>query len=336
MKTKLNDTPYCGVNQFKIHGANPTVNNTNLRILYNYIQRRYQIHLRKDVLKLSAPWTSDTILAEYRFTNVRREHDRETRWLIEHITSNKKLSYTDKIYNCVLFRLYNKHQTAELLGLPIKFSDGNFDPENYDGVWQDALDEDPKRVFFTGAFLTSGMKRVFSQYVPEDLGGDISEMRPLWFMKHLTEQNFAGRLSFCADQREAYEQIAAYNGIGRFLAYQIFVDFTYIEDFPYSENEFTVAGIGCKRGINYLFTNRDHLNYEECLFWLRDNLEDLFAKHLGKDFDPKTLFWDLPEEDRYMNIMSLENCMCELSKYLKLMNGTGRPRKKYVPSEEDL
>jgi hypothetical protein len=32
--------------------------------------------------------------------------------------------------------------------------------------------------------------------------------------------------------------------------------------------------------------------------------------------------------------MSLENCFCELSKYIRAITGTGRPRKKYVPTKE--
>jgi hypothetical protein len=43
---------------------------------------------------------------------------------------------------------------------------------------------------------------------------------------------------------------------------------------------------------------------------------------------------DLPEEDRYMNVMSLENCMCELGKYMKTKLGVGRPRSRYKIEED--
>ena len=32
--------------------------------------------------------------------------------------------------------------------------------------------------------------------------------------------------------------------------------------------------------------------------------------------------------------MVIENCMCELSKYVKAVNGTGRPRNKYKGGEQ--
>ena len=88
MRNKPADIHYCGVDEQKILTAKPKLNEENLRHLYNFITRRYKIHLRKDVLKKLQPWTKDPVLLEFRFTNVRREHDRETKWLIQHITSN--------------------------------------------------------------------------------------------------------------------------------------------------------------------------------------------------------------------------------------------------------
>ena len=82
------------------------------------------------------------------------------------------------------------------------------------------------------------------------------------------------------------------------------------------------------------------MNYAECMFWLRDAINNypisLFSADDLSEFDdgfpvyePMRLFSDLPKYDRKMNVMSIENCMCELSKYIKAVNGTGRPRNKY-------
>ena len=338
MKNKPADVPYCGVNKSKIDGANPVISKKNLRYLYHFIKRRYNIHLKKDVLKKSPPWTSDPVLQEFRFTNIRREHDRETKWLIKNITSNKKLSYEDKLLNCILFRLYNKHETSELINMPIEFY-GEFygddwDPEWYRGLFEAAHEEDPKRIFFTGAFITGGLKRALKWYLPKDDPKNSMEMRMLWFMKVLIDDNVVGKIKACKDQKQVFDTLCKYDGLGAFLSYQMFVDMTYIEEFPFSENEFTVAGPGCRMGLNFLFKDRDGMSYEECLFWLRENLGDLFVDMLGKDWDSRRVFWDLPEEDRCFNVMSLENCFCELSKYIRAKEGTGRPRKKYVPTKE--
>lgn len=326
MKNKPADTLYCGVNKKRIKKAQPVLNERNLLYLYNFIKRRYVIHLRKDVLKKDPPWTADQVLRDFRFTNIRREHDKESKWVIEHITSNPELSYEDKLLNVILFRLYNKHETAELISMPFKFSETpDWNPEWYRSLFEAALVEDPKRVFFTAAFHTVGMKNTLKKVT----GESYAPMRILKFIKILINEGLVDDIKACTNQQEVYQTLTDYNGIGRFLAYQFYVDMTYIAEFPFSENEFTVAGPGCVMGLNYLFEDRDGMSYEECLFWLRDNLDRLFVEELGKDWDAKRVFWDLPEEDRCFNVMSLENCFCELSKYIRAKDGTGRPRKRY-------
>ena len=332
MENKHADIAYCGVCEEKIKSAKPVLRYNNLLYLYHYIKRRYAIHLRKDVLKKSPPWTDDFVLQKYRFTNIRREQDRETKWLIQHITSNPELSYEDKLMNCVLFRLYNKHETAELISMPIKFSERpHWNPEIYRTVFKDALRVDPGQKFFTGAFNTGGLKRVLKWYLPNDVADNSMEMRVLYFIEYLLEQGFLSGLTSdrIKTQEDVFSFLRNFRGIGDFLGYQIFVDMTYIKEFPFSENEFTVAGPGCIRGLDYLFEDKDGMTYEECLFWLRENLDDLFVRVLGKDWDPVRVFWDLPEEDRHFNVMSLENIFCELSKYIRAKTNTGRPKKKY-------
>lgn len=326
MKNKPDDVLYCGVDRECIEKANPALNRRNLIHLYNFIRRRYGIHLKKDVLKENPPWTTDLVLRDFRFTNIRREHDKESKWVIEHIANNPELCYEDKLLNVILFRLYNKHETAELLDMPIPFLEAeDWNPEWYRSLFEAALVEDPKRVFFTTAFHTVGMKNTLKRVT----GEDYSPMRILKFIKILINEGLVDDIKACVNQQEVYQTLTDYNGIGRFLAYQFYVDMTYIAEFPFSENEFTVAGPGCVMGLNYLFENRDGMTYEECLFWLRDNLDRLFVEELGKDWDAKQVFWDLPEEDRCFNVMSLENCFCELSKYIRAKDGTGRPRKRY-------
>ena len=107
MKDKWKDIPYDEVREELIRTSSPKLNRRMMQQFEHYLIERYCIHIRKDVVGAKAPWTDDEILQRYRFTNVRREHDRQTRWVIEHIASNPELCYEDKLLNCILFRLYN-------------------------------------------------------------------------------------------------------------------------------------------------------------------------------------------------------------------------------------
>lgn len=348
MKTKVADILYCGVNYKTVDDAKPILNKENLKHLYTWITERYNVHLKKDVRKLKAPWTDNPVVRDYRFTNVRREHDRETIWLIDNISKNLDLTMEEKIINTFLFRTWNKSQTMEILGGPWKIQHLR-EPDSKEAFrhWvEDYSAKNPKYVWYTNAFNCGGLKH--SQKFPDGEGysrayreenakkfGDWEANMPIR-MFHIPPQmlkaDIINRILKAKDQKEVFELIKEIRGFSDFLGYQVFVDLTYIPEFPFSENEFTIAGPGCKRGLDMVFEDKDGMTYEECLFWLRDNQHDIF-KPFG--YMSQVLFSDLDHTDRYLNIQSLENTMCEIQKYIKGTTGTGRPRNKYkAPSTE--
>lgn len=326
MKTTKRDVPYCGVRKDKIKEAKPALNEKNLKHLHNFIVQRYLIHKRKDVQGLPAPWTKDPILQEFKFTNVRREHDRETKWLLRNVIENPDLSYENKIMNCILYRMFNKSTTLEIFGGHIDFETRNLSAPKIRKALQNRLIKDPKYTFFTNAFLTCGLKVALGKN--EYLNDEFMPMRIIKFAYMLWDDGLVDRIKSAPNQLQVFEEIKGYNGLGEFLAYQIYVDLTYIKGFPFSENEFTISGPGCIRGLKNIFDNFDGMNYDEALFWLRDNIDYEFSSR-GWNWEPFKLFDDLEEGDRYMNVMSLENCHCEISKYIRAVEGTGRPKNKY-------
>lgn len=318
MKNKDSDIKYCNVRKNKIESSHPNINYENLKILFHWISERYKIHLKKDVLKLKKPWTNDEILQNYKFTNVRREHDKETKWLIKNICSNSSLSLKNKILNIILFRLFNKSQTLELIGLQ------DFDNKSLNSSIIKVKLRDKKDVpFFSNAFYTSGPKSVANKLFKneENLVIKIILLVHLYNSKKISEN-----IVKCKSQNQVYNLLLSLPGIGKFLAYQIFVDLTYTPFFLFSENEFVIAGPGCIKGLNYIFEDFSGMNYEESLFWLRDNQIKLFSPF---KYNPDELFSDLAKYDRFLNIMSLENCMCEISKYIRCLKKEGRPRIRY-------
>ena len=306
MKNKPRDKFYCGVRKEIIKMRIPKLNRKNFELLKYWISERYKIHLKKDIQKLSPPWTKDEILQKYRFTNVRREHDKETKWLIKNICLNQKLTYENKILNTILFRLFNKSSTVEEIGLI------NFDREfSFKKM-------NKNKIYFSNAFFTSGPKTTANKLFPNEKNMTNKIIKLVYYHKKLT---IADRIKSSENQKQVFDNLLSMPGIGKFLAYQIFVDLTYMEEFLFSENEFTAAGPGCIKGLKLIFDDFDKMNYEEALFWLRDN-QNLF------NFN--NLFQDLEEYDKKINVMSLENCMCEISKYIRACNGKGRLRAKYV------
>lgn len=330
MQDKPLDVPYCGVRKNVIDKARPKLRKDKLALLSKWITERYTIHVKKDVEGAPKPWTDCPILQNVKFTNVRREHDRATRWLIETICHHPTLGRIAKIANCILFRLYNKWETSELIGQPFKYST-TFDEWKAEATenLRKREAEDPKYVFFTSAFNTGGMKAAVGRLT----GEKYIPARPLAFMEYMLKEDVDIHIDRAISPEEVVKILMGYSGIGEFLAYQMFVDFTYIPDFRFSENHYTVSGPGCSLGLSFLFEDTDGMTDEECLFWLRDNQDEVF------DICFTSLMSDLPPEDRRMNVMSLENCFCEFSKYSRCTDQIAegkkpRARVSYAGTEE--
>ena len=328
MRYKSNDIPYLGCREDKIKSAQPILNTENFKHLYTWIKDRYEVHLKKDVQGLPAPWTDNPIIREYRFTNVRREHDKETKWVIENIC-NADMTPANKWMNLNLFRMVNKSETCK-----------NFMPIDFDNVdWQHicsyVMNTPSDYVMFTNAFKTSGVKGAAAKALGHTSAFKDKEqgVPPVISVIQYCEMiykegSLIAGLAHATTAKEFFECLNSVSGIGFFLAYQIFVDYTYCSEAIWSENEFVVAGPGARRGLDLVFEDKDGMTYEECLFWLRDNWLAI-CNWLKLPWNPDEIFQDLPPEDRYMNVMSLQNCHCEISKYIRAVNGTGRPRNKY-------
>lgn len=332
MKNKRADVKYCGVSQQKIREAKPNLNHKNIRYFYDFVTERYKIHLRKDILYQKAPWTDDKILQCYKFCNVRREHDRQSQYLIKNISTNPCLSIEDKIVNSFYFRAWNNWDTMKDLGgpWPAKSLYSSQMKEQVRPIYQKLATEDPDRKWWSSAYNQGGTKQAWRYPNPNRKVDkeDYIPLRVFHIGPWLKEHNTIEKLLNASDQKVAFEAIREIQGFADFLAYQIFVDLTYIEDFPFSENEFVVAGPGCRNGLNKLFDDYDGLTLEEALFWLADNIDEIFNK-IHPPFWAGRLFVDLPQEDRFFSVMCLENCMCEFCKYIRTVEGNGRPRVKY-------
>lgn len=337
MLTKDKDVRYCNVNEDKIKSSSPTFRDGLFERFMDFVIERYSVYKKKDVEKLPKPWTTNPILLQYKFTNVRREHDRQTKYLIENITNSVNLTLEDKIVNSILFRAWNLWDTLKDFGFPYKASEiySSELKERVRPVYEKLKAERPGRLWFTNAFNCGSIKS--SWKYPDGKPHKSSEnlqyekeipLRPFHLGQKIYSENLVNKILNSPNQYDCFKIIQVMKGYSTFLAYQVFVDLTYIPEFPFSENEFTMAGPGCRRGLDCLFESHDGLSYEELLFWLRDNIQNEAVKH-HIPYEPDRLFSDLPKHDRYLNLMSLENCFCEFSKYCKMYEGVRSRRRRY-------
>jgi hypothetical protein len=132
------------------------INEQNLKLFWQYIALRHGVYKKKNIEKLPPPWTTDATLQEYKFTNVFRDLDPGTRYVIEKIIPNVT-NFEDLLFNLIIYRLYNKPTTSDA----VEWQEvGKYDKKIFEKRLR-KLKETGEKIF-TNAYMVSGYEQYAS------------------------------------------------------------------------------------------------------------------------------------------------------------------------------
>ena len=263
----------------------------------------------------SAPWTYDPILAKYKFTNIRRKHDRVSEWIINTIIKPHQ-NRNDLWFTLLITRLINWPVTLNSLLMynVIPCEPAHFDHKNFVKVIEDVKKSVGK--VYSGAYMVYPTKM--------DPGGVKSEA----LAKHIinaaakAEREVAASLSHNSIEPFVTELSKCF-GISTFMAGQVAADLTYAEG--HLENAvdlYTYApiGPGSSRGLNYLVSNPPFASWDQQEFNdILIAINDLIKEEL-----------DITD----LTLHDVQNIMCEFSKFVRTLTGEGKPKTLYQPEME--
>jgi hypothetical protein len=101
------------------------INKDNFKLYCHYNKERSSIYYKKEILKEPPHWTSDKILQKYKFTNIHRKHDKESKWLINNIINLEHISQSDKILIGMQHYLPLNDRTWNLIDIENSFCEFN-------------------------------------------------------------------------------------------------------------------------------------------------------------------------------------------------------------------
>ena len=292
--------------------------------LYWYFAcERQNIFFKKLKGKLP-PWTDNKILQEYKFCNSYRVNDRVSQYLLKNVIYNgKKYNYDDIIFRIILFKLFNKESTWEILEKEIgDVKLESFDFNKYSKVLDDARKNDIK--IYNDAYISCATKA---------FGFDKKHDNHLKLLEKMFKiDKVQDKIIKCKTMEKAFNILKSYPLIGNFMAYQLVTDINYSEAVNWRENEFTVAGPGSKRGIKKCFIDKEGMSDEEIIKYMYENQEKEF-KRLGLNF--KRI------GDRPLQYIDCQNLFCELDKYCRqaypnLKSNRIKIKKKYNPKTQKI
>ena len=286
--------------------------------LYWYFAWERQNIFWKKLNGEEAPWTDDYILQQYKFCNSYRVNDRVSQYLLKNVIYNgNKYADEDMLFRIILFKLFNKEATWELL--VNEFGDvtlNGFNFERYSKVLSEATLKGVK--IYNDAYISCANKA---------FGYDRKHDNHLALLnKMFNEDKIAGKIKSCKTMKEAFDIIKSYPLIGNFMAYQLVTDINYSEVVDWREDEFTVAGPGSLRGIKKCFIDTGDMSNEDIIRYMYEHQDEEF-KRLNLDF--KRI------GDRPLQLIDCQNIFCELDKYCRekvpeLKSNRTKIKKKYV------
>jgi hypothetical protein len=269
-----------------------------------------------------APWTDDPILREYKFCNAYRASDRVSQYLIRRVIyADDSYSVEDQLLRIVLFRLFSKPATWELLTSrlgDVRASD--FDAKRYGSVLDSAFTRGTK--LYTGAFILCANRAFGHERKHANHLALLDEM--------LRPGGLPQQVARATSLRALYEALATYPLIGPFMAYQLAIDINYSELCDFSENEYSVPGPGAIRGIAKCFTDTAGWDANRLIAWMTDSQGEEFER-LGLTF--RSLF------GRPLQRIDIQNLFCEVDKYSRvafpeLTSNRSRIKARFAPTGE--
>lgn len=292
--------------------------------LYWYFAWERQNIFWKKLNGEEAPWTDDNILQQYKFCNSYRVNDRVSQYLLKNVIYNGNIyEDEDMLFRIILFKLFNKEATWELL--VNEFGDitlKGFNFERYSKVLNEATLKGVK--IYNDAYISCANKA---------FGYDRKHDNHLALLnKMFNEDKIASKIKACKTMKEAFDIIKSYPLIGNFMAYQLVTDINYSEVVDWREDEFTVAGPGSLRGIKKCFIDNGDMSNEDIIRYMYERQDEEF-KRLNLDFKKIG--------DRPLQLIDCQNIFCELDKYCRekvpeLKSNRTKIKKKYVSKKEKI
>lgn len=276
------------------------------------------------IKKQWGPWTEDSILQEYKFTNAYRASDRVSQYLIRNVIYKGDPSPREVFFRIILFKLFNKIETWEMLTRELgTVCYRSYSFKKYNQVLSQAM-LGGKTIYSAAYIMPSGNST---------FGYTRKHSNHLKLLEMMMKNRVYNKIANAPNMSSAFEILRSYPTIGDFLAYQLVTDLNYSELTKFSEMEFVVPGPGAKSGIKKCFKSLGGLTEPEIILRVTKRQNDEFER-IGLTFQ------DLG--GRPLKLIDCQNLFCEVDKYARVAypqsNGSGRTRikQKFNPKYEPI
>jgi hypothetical protein len=264
------------------------------------------------------PWSDDPILQTFKFCNAFRASDRVSQFLIRDVIYQLDFTPEDTFLRIILFRLFSKNETWQLLEATFgQICANTFNPNAFGETLDHALARG--ETIYTNAFILCASNAY---------GYRRKHRNHLALVDAMLVDGLSRKIANARSLEAVYRLLIAYPLIGPFMAYQLAIDINYSELTDFDENNFTMPGPGAIRGIKKCFADISSCSMPAIIRWMVDRQEAEFER-LGLSFQP---LWG-----RRLHAIDCQNLFCEVDKYARvafpeLSSSRTRIKSKFKPT----
>jgi hypothetical protein len=284
-------------------GSVPDLVQEKIANLHYWMWQREQIRHAKEAGQ-PKPWSADPIFQQTYFTNVHREDDRVTKFIRTLYSSE----VNDPMFevNIGFARIINEPTTLNIIG----YISNDSDLRSVGGRLRERQEGGFK--VFGDAYIVSTNGRTMPK------AAYIADVLLPALMGAVGPQGTSPRATIAPRCSAWYERYMRIFGISSFMAGQNIADLKNTPGHPLytasDRSQFSCPGPGSLRGLSWIFHGDDTLPVAKTYEGDIAKVHALLALR-----DP------VIEVDR----QDLQNCLCEFDKYMRILHGTGRSKRRY-------
>lgn len=275
-----------------------------LKHFFNWIKRREEARQGK-ARNEPKPWTNDPIIQQYRFCNVRRMDDKVSQWLLDNWYDTHQTAHMNLLAACVA-RLINWPETLSYISGGKPFTE-----------WE------PKAMLKSLNTYKAGGNKVFTgAYIINGARGGSKVQQVIENIDCLSKHQMflSDSVVVTSSMAITHSNIMGFPGLGSFMAGQIVADLRHVVRGAWLDRDtWAPIGPGSRRGMRRL------LGKEAA----GSMAQEEFIGHLTAVVQLVRNNCEVIYEDRGLEAMDIQNCLCEFDKYMRTINNEGTPRSLY-------
>lgn len=282
-----------------------------LRQLHYWIRERQSIADKK-LAGLPPPWTKDPVMANTRWCNVRRMDDKVSEWLLANWYPHN-VSRPTIMAAVGLARLFNWPESLDGLRAPRSGVFNKWDRAKADEHFHKIKTNGGK--VFTGVYIINGALGGRGSDKIETVLGQIDVMH-----------NNAGALIDNTSMEATWRHLQTVDGIGSFMAGQMVADLRHVWPGLWADRmRWAPLGPGSQRGMAWL---HGWDGVEELKRMPQEQFVERINALLSTLMNNRA-FQEIHDRLK-LELHDIQNCLCEMDKYMRLKTGTGKARNGYI------